>query len=51
MKTYLISMALGLALVAVDGRDEAQAQPQEKQAEKKGAMKGDQEGQGMMSGA
>jgi hypothetical protein len=47
MKTYLISMALGLALVVVDGLDKAHAQPQEKQAEKKGAMRGDQEGQGM----
>lgn len=46
---FLYSMALVLAFIAL-GVQTVQAQPEDQQAEKKGALKGDRDGQGMMGG-
>jgi hypothetical protein len=48
MKPLLNGMVLSVALIAVSSTNAVQAQPENKQADEKGAMKGDRDGQDMM---
>jgi hypothetical protein len=51
MKSFVKRMAVALAVIVLASPDTARSQAEDKQPEKKRAMKAEQGGQGMMPGA